>query len=175
MALTLFIESYTYTPQPYEAYHQQAWYEPDSIVTQTGGYTGLATIGVGYDIGKYYRTDVIAGYVPEIVGGEDLWSLSWKNTFVAPKMGRIEPYLGLNLLYSFDDDTYVTLPEQYPRGYYPTTALRTAAYIGVSDLSGLYAELTTLDHYMEAYVRSDGELNYWEIGTYAIGYRWRLQ
>ena len=50
------------------------------VVSQTAGYVGFVSAGAGAEIGNYWSTDLIAGFVPESVGGEDLWSLTWKNT-----------------------------------------------------------------------------------------------
>jgi hypothetical protein len=147
---------------------------PDYAVTQVGGYVGAHTLGLGYDINKYYQAGAIIGYVPSFLAKEDLWSLTWKNSIGFYKHTGITPYVGTSLIYSFDSDTFVELPDQYPRGYYAATALRAAPYVGAQykyERNVFYAEYTSLDHYLESYVRSDGELKFHEVITYAIGYR----
>jgi hypothetical protein len=146
-------------------------------VTQVGGYVGLLTSGVGYDINHAYQTEAILGYTPWIVGGKDLFSLAWKNSLKFQKFNGFTPYIGINLLYSFDNNTFVEQPSKYPANYYPPTGLRLAPYIGLQykeDKHAVYFELTSLDHYLETYVRSDNQLQLHEITTYGFGYRFDL-
>lgn len=161
------VETHPYTGKNYSLL-------PDYIVTQTGGYVGFTTLGVGYDINKHYQTDIVLGYVPALVGGENLWSLTWKNSMKLKTHYGITPYVGASLLYSFDRSTFVKLPDRYPRKYYPPTGLRVAPYMGLqykNKKHALFFELTSLDHYLEAYIRSDGALHLKEVVTYGVGYK----
>lgn len=154
-------------------YAEEEWYVPDYTVGQSAGYVGLLAGGVGYQVNDRHSVDLLLGYTPQIVAGEEsVWSLAIKNSLrIAYPI-----YVGLNILYAFDEEddsgTFVELPSKYPRRYYASTAIRTALYLGMDVVYEghlFYFEVTSLDLYMETYLRSDLELDLKEVSTWSIG------
>lgn len=151
------------------------------VSTYTGGYLGFASIGLGVvSPEKSYQANAVLGYVPSIVGGENLWSLSVRGdvSFTSWQNGDIRLYGGAGLLTSLDKDTFILLPSKYPSGYYPSTGLLFSPYVGtewmISNRSALCLEVTSLDFYLELYVRNPDYLTIRDITTYGIGYKYYL-
>jgi hypothetical protein len=75
-----------------------------SGVFQTAGYAGLASFGLGFDYSRF-SSDILLGYVPESVGGEELWSLTCKLNLtlfdIKNRDTQYGIYIGVILLYSF--------------------------------------------------------------------------
>ena len=151
------------------------WYAPDRVVSQYGGFIGYLSLGVEYNLNERYSTSMIGGYVPEAIGGEDLWSIAWKNNLNLTNDTPYVPYVGAGLVYSLDKDTYVTLPSQYPEGYYTPTAYYFIFYTGLNvQIEGrhsLYFELSTLDYYLEVKGRDLYRVSWQDICTWGIGYK----
>lgn len=149
---------------------------PTHITTQVGGYVGLLTAGAGYEY-KNYTTDLLVGYVPAFIGGEALYSVTWKNQVDVYEWMysdiSIAPYFGISTIISLDDDSH--LPAEVPAGYYPNTNVMWAPYLGVTRTSGshsLFFEFTSLDFYLEAKVRNEDYLTWQDVTTYGFGYRY---
>jgi hypothetical protein len=147
-------------------------YEPDSLVVQSGSYVGATAVGVSYNIDTYYHPEFIVGYTPSLIAKYDILSLSMKNTFYT-LVQEVKPYIGHQFMHlPFDSDVFILTPSRYPKDYYPSTAIRSAPYIGV-EYNSFYLEFSSLDLYLETYVRSDYNMKLHEIGTYGIGYRFK--
>lgn len=151
------------------------------LVQQTGSYSGFFTGGIGYET-PYYTPEVLVGYVPSVVGGEDIYSITSKNSFhynmcmAVPLARCIRPYAGLSFVFSlFDSDTWIKQPDQYPDGYYPPNGVRTAPFVGLelitSGKHSLYIEAAALDLYLETWVRSDGAMDIRDASTYGFGWK----
>jgi hypothetical protein len=166
---------------------------PAYIMTQTGGYMGVATLGAGWEVGKgplSFEVDLQAGYSPAFVTEESLFQLDSKlewhpfggNSIELPvgdRSIRIDPiYLALGLIYGMHKNLFVKVPSQYPEeGYYPPTARRLAPSLGLSATYGLntvFLELTTLDVQIGALFRDSAYLD-WDsfksMGTWGAGYK----
>ena len=78
-----------------------------------------------------------------------------------------------------DADTYVTLPEQYPRGYYPATGYYFIPYGGLEvgnwQNISLYAELSTLDYHTEMIFRGKNKIPVEELVSWGFGVRLYLK
>ena len=48
------------------------------VVQQTGSYSGMFTLGLGYKT-AFYTPEILFGYVPKKFGGEELFSFSIKH------------------------------------------------------------------------------------------------
>jgi hypothetical protein len=154
------------------------------LLAQTGSYSGALTLGLGYQK-SYFTGEVMAGYVPEKLGGEDLYSASFKSIFhpnsCAPIIVRCtRVYGGVNVVLSlFDSDTFILQPSQYPAGYYPPNGVRAAIFAGLEFFTSgnysFYAEISSLDLYLETWVRSDYKMSIESVTTYGIGYKINLR
>lgn len=119
----------------------------DYMVLQTGGYLGFVTVGVGMDFERH-KVDMLIGYVPESIGGIEIMQLDFKYDWHPFKAIQLETpyenisidpyYLGFSIIYGHHDDLFVELPDQYPSGYYPPTALRYTLNAGTSLRHGRY-------------------------------------
>ena len=148
---------------------------PDYVVSETGGYVGFYSIGIGYTYFDLFNYELIYGYVPDIIGGEELELVTLRY--------YVESYgvrLGLGGVFSLrDNDTFNRLPSQYPKGYYPATGMYSTLFLGyehdIDNRLKVFAEITTLDYYLEAASRSGGYLELYELGTYGLGVKYALQ
>lgn len=151
------------------------------VSSYSGGYLGFLSLGTGLvSEGGKYSGEGILGYVPSFVGGEDLWSLTLRGDYSFAKIEEknMRFYSGIGIIQSFDKDTFIFLPKRYPKGYYPSTGLFFAPYLGVEWLfkenEALTFEITTLDFYLELYARNSSHIRLREIINYGIGYRFHL-
>lgn len=113
----------------------------DYMLLQSGGYLGFIAMGIGMDFERH-KIGMMIGYVPENIGGVEITQLDFKYDWhpfqaipftISDKNTWIDPYyIGLSLIYGEHDDLYLELPEQYPSGYYPSTALRYTLNVGAS-------------------------------------------
>lgn len=165
-----------FTPPPID--EEKKWYVPDRAVSQYGGLIGFLSLGVEYDVNEQYSTSVLGGFVSKEVGGENLWSAAWKNSLNLVNDTQYTPYIGVGLLYSFDDDTFVQLPSQYPGGYYPPTAHYFMLYTGISmqieKKHSVYLEFSTLDYYLEVKGRDFYGVPWEDVSTWGVGYKFDL-
>jgi hypothetical protein len=108
---------------------------------QTGGYIGLATVGLGVELfDGVWRNEMLYGHVPASVAGSAQDSLAWKTDarapvieFVhggAPAARWIPAYGGGGLIYNLSRRVFARLPEEYPAKYYPSTALHWELHLG---------------------------------------------
>lgn len=144
-----------------------------SLVVQAYGYAGDLAVGVDIpsDSGKFHFTTLL-GIAQQQVSGKNHGVLTLKGTWhpfsvtlhknpegVDTKWESV--YTGLSLI-MFDtlfsdhdeDQVYYELPDKYPSGYYPPTAITGALNIGTSLVSGkttLYAEVVITMQGLDAY------------------------
>ena len=161
---------------------RKPFYVPDTVVMQTAGYLGALSVGAGYQVTSRYSLDIGFGYTPKSLGGKAIRSISVKNSFdLLPWVTQSAPEwsfnLGLGALFGLDRDLFFILPKQYPRYYYPPTALRGLLFgsFGYTFDSGVlcYLEWSLHDSEIAGYVRSP-YANPDDIGSYGIGVRWPL-
>lgn len=165
----------------------RAWYVPDYVSTQSGGYVGYLSAGAGYWLSAKWDTEFLLGYVPESEGGEEIWQATWKNSihpfkyrFGGRGKNRKEisvPYIGAAIIYGFDDDLFFEPPGRYPEGYYPPTAIHTVLSFGASARlrsHGVFVEGAVLDAGLRAYFRNFDHLSIRDVMSLAAGYRFYL-
>lgn len=141
------------------------WYEPEHAKLQLAGNIGFLSPGVGWAWGRL-EGDVFLGWVPEAIGGADVFSvtgkLGWTPWSVRAGGWSLRPLtLALQLTYTFGDQYFVV-----PRFPFTPTALRSGVALG-AELArrvgrrsvGLYAEAVALDL----------GLGYWLSNTRALG------
>jgi hypothetical protein len=159
---------------------------PDFAKLQSGGYSGTATLGLGYSAFEdRLNVAFLYGYVPAS-SGRSVQSLHFLLSFRAIELGSralrwLPFYTGLGALCTWGDGYFLIVPKRYPTGYYYPTALRFTAHIG-SELDwllansafhrhGVYAELTTLDVFAFEYLKNPVLVDVTDIVSTSLGYR----
>lgn len=158
-----------------------AWL-PDSAVTQHAGYAGYIAVGFGYEWRDTWTADLMYGYTPQELAGEVVHSWTLKSVAYLFSVGqrefvRARPYLGLSINYSPDDELFVRLPHQYPKGYYPATAIRPALVGGIEfriqNQLAVGVEFAVLDSEL-AYFTDSKEFDPSQMGSSGLSVRWLL-
>ncbi len=167
----------------------QSWYLPDYAKLQFAGNLGLLSVGIGYLVlDDRWQTELFYGYLPASVGGVDVHTLAWKNSFVLlyarlPYDLVLSPLvIGLGVQIELGGRSFLATPEQYPDDYYTwPTALHFAPYLGMMlhrDLSlwddrfkgfSVYWELGTIDRYLKQWAASGHHVSFLEIWNLALG------
>ncbi|WP_218110134.1 hypothetical protein [Oligoflexus tunisiensis] len=109
---------------------------PNSAITQHAAYAGYLAAGFGYEWRDTWALDLLYGYTPPELAGEAVHSWTLKSLAYMGAIGsrdtvRLRPYMGLSVNYSPDSELFLQVPDRYPRGYYPASALRPALVGGV--------------------------------------------
>ena len=167
LSVTCLVISKACLSSPQEADESKETRIPNNyFVAQTAGYLGFIAMGMGRDYQRH-TISALLGYVPEGIGGVEIWQLSLKyewHPFTAIPLEdqrnntKLNPfYIGMSLIYGMHNDLFVDEPGQYPDGYYPPTALRSTLNMGVSLIYGkkytLFVEYAALDTGLVAYVK----------------------
>ncbi len=166
------------------------WYVPDFARLQTGGFVGMAALGIGYAaFDDVLNFSAHYGFTPAERAGQDVHAASFE-VLVRPvdvRVGafRLVPvYLGPGLLHVWGDGFFSTVPGRYRHidsSYYPPTALHWTARLGVEldyvpesgvfERHGIYYEATALGTYVSAYLDNHEGLSALDVFGGAVGYR----
>lgn len=167
-------------------------FTPDSIFFQTAGFVGFVAAGPNWKITDSNELTLLIGYLPESVGGVEIWHATIKyewHPFSDKHIGspngddyKINPlHIGVSAIYGYHKNLFkiTRSPSQYPSNYYPPTALRFALNIGTSikvDNLTMFLEYSALDVGLDAYIRDQKyfmeNYNYWGlegIGSLGLG------
>lgn len=158
---------------------------PDHAKLQFAGDIGFLSAGPGWSWWKgKAETDLLAGWVPEAIGGDDLFTLTAKQTFLPWRLAwdsgwRVEAItFGLFAAYTFGEDYWLFQPGHYPDGYYTySTALRLGLFAGGGagfELSGetrldFYYELLTTDFALYAHLENPDVVPFFHAFNLALG------
>ncbi len=155
---------------------------PDSAITQHAAYAGYLAVGFGYEWRDSWALDLLYGYTPVELAGQAVHSWTLKPTAYLGSIGskqtiKVQPYLGLSIHYSPDDELFVRLPSQYPKGYYTATAFRPALVGGlefrIRNSVAVGFEFAVLDSEL-AYWRDSQSFDASEMGSGGLSVRWLL-
>ena len=163
---------------------------PHHLKLQFAGGIGLASIGVGYTSRKdKVEYDLYYGYVPPLVGGVRIHSLSAKLTWAPVPLINLNKIsvkpltTGLVVNYNFGKQYFGFKPEFYPFNYYGyPTNIHLATFIGGAvdhkyikrhtlKKIGLYYELITYDVELLSYVNNRRSLGLSDIFSLSLGIR----
>ncbi len=145
---------------------------PDHLKFQYAGNMGFISIGTGYSIlGGHVHSDVFYGYAPISRCGEHIHQITWKNT-VLPGSIRLSKRIqwtpvaaGAHLSCKVGNnnrETWVILPNRYPKNYYPPTAVHLLLTVGTcfdyripgsSRRAGMFLEAGTTALYLRNWLR----------------------
>ena len=142
----------------------KSWYIPDYTKIQFAGNIGFLSAGIGYKIFKgHLYSDLMYGYVPSSFSKAEIHIITQKNTFPIfnkkIKNLTISPITGFTLSFETGGNSFLILPDKYPKGYYGTNAFHFTFFVGGKlhkdfnkqlKIKGidLYAELGTVDTYL---------------------------
>jgi hypothetical protein len=151
---------------------------PDHASLQLAGNIGFLSPGAGWTLGRRVEGDVFFGWVPEAVGGADIFSLTGKLAW-SPWRPASGPWtfrpltLALQLTYTLGDQ-YVLVPEDE----FTPTALRSGIAIGAAvgrrvgpRSVAVYAELVALDVGLVYWLSDPDALGPEDVFSLALGVR----
>jgi hypothetical protein len=154
------------------------WYAPDHAKLQLAGNIGFLSPGLGYAWGRRLEGDLFFGWVPEAIGGADIFSLTGKLLFAPWTLGSgrwsLRPITAaLQVTYTFGDQYFVV-----PEFEFTPTALRGGIALGAearrrvgTRTVGLYGELVALDLGLVHWLSNRDALGPAEVFSAAFGVR----
>ncbi len=144
---------------------KKSWYLPDYGKIQFAGNIGFFSVGFGYQfLNNRLYSELLYGYVPESISkAEKIHTITIKNTF--PILNKeiktiiLSPITGFTASLETGNNSFLILPDKYPKGYYSTNAFHFTLFIGAKvhknfinsktiKGSDLYFELGTVDTYL---------------------------
>lgn len=163
------------------------WFVPDHGKLQLAGQIGFLSPGIGYELaGRRIHLDLLFGWVPEAVAGDDIYPLTGKLTYApwslnAGSRWRVEPMrAALQLTYTFGSQYFTRLSDRYPSGYYDLpSAWHTGVALGAAVARrargerrrevGLYWELVALPLQLREWRKNPDVLDANDIFSFAVG------
>lgn len=149
---------------------------------QTGGYAGFATLGLGVEgYNRHVRGELLYGYVPPAFAGSQQHILGFKTDvafppFTVANTGEwVVAYLGGGLLYNLSPKVFVKLPDNYPKKYYPSTALHWEAHLGTELRFGQHGGYLEANMHELAWLAVYDNPRYFgieDLMTYTVGYKY---
>jgi hypothetical protein len=155
---------------------------PNSAITQHAAYAGYLAAGFGYEWRDTWALDLLYGYTPQELAGEAVHSWTLKSVAYVASIGsrdtvRLRPYMGLSVNYSPDSELFLRVPQHYPPGYYPASAIRPAVIGGlefrVQNQLAVGFEFAVLDSEL-AYLRDARTFDPEYMGSSGLSVRWLL-
>lgn len=163
---------------------------PDYVSLQTGGYTGFATLGLGFKWGAIWDIEGQVGHTPKELAGKDLTTFDLKGRWSPIRYSfgqvlKVGSYLGAGVLYSNSKENFLLLPKQYPDNYYEPSAIKWLFTCGTqirahqSFLSNtnvlssleLFVDYTYTDMELVKYYNNQKYLDFSDLGSYGFGIR----
>lgn len=166
------------------------WLRPDHFTLNYAGSIGLIALGPGYQVFKNKANlDLLYGYVPENLGGNEIHSITSKfsyypwNLSISENIKSKPVYFGTYLNYSLGDDYFFssTSSDKYVDAYYTwSSALRVGFNIGTQiDLSfkkgkkkshySFYFEVGSYDLALSSYLNNLEHLNLGDALKFGVG------
>ena len=163
----------------------KAWFLPGYAKIQFAGNIGFFSVGFGYQfLNNHLYSELLYGYVPvSISKAEKIHTITIKNTFpiFTKKINKIalSPITGFTASFETGNNSFLKLPDKYPKGYYSTNAFHFTFFIGtlvhkdfinskIINGADLYFELGTVDTYLW-YATISKEVKINKIFSFAIG------
>jgi hypothetical protein len=189
IALFCFVTSITLAQDSTAAKPRPKWYIPDALDLQYAGSIGFLSAGAGYDIiHKKASIDILFGYLPRAIGGNDISTITLKFTALPWKIRAgdnttIYPVtVGTFFSYTMGEKYSSDLPSWYPDGYYWwSEAVRVNIFVGgkvrhkfSKNIWEAYYEVGTNELKLVSYVQNTGYLTVWDILHAGAGVRFYL-
>ena len=185
LPIVLFFFTQTNAQEP-SIVKDKSWYVPDYVKVQFAGNIGLVSVGAGYQIfNKVLYSELLYGYVPSTVSNaERIHLLTINNSFpiYRKEIGKnltITPIAGFTTSYQIGTNSFTTLPDIYPEGYYVPNAFHFTLFGGAmvhkdfensKFIKGVdfYAELGTVETYLW-YTITSSEVSFSDVFSTSIG------
>ncbi len=185
LIISLFFLSTVFAQQDSISIKNRAWYIPDYVKVQFAGNIGFFSVGIGYKtFHNHVHSELLYGYVPASISkAKQIHIITIKNTLPlhTKKLKRVtlSPVTGLALSFETGNNSFLLLPNKYPKGYYYTNAFHFTFFVGPSihrnfnnlniiKGASLYFELGTVDTYLW-YAITSKEVELYNIFSSAIG------
>jgi len=165
---------------------ERAWYVPDHAKLQLAGNIGFLSPGAGYALARgRLELDLFLGWVPEAVGGRDIWSvtgkLSWLPWTAHARGWTFQPLTtAVQLTNTFGEHFFIREPAGFPRGYHILpTALRAGFAVGGTarapwrglERASFYYELVAVDVMLAFWFSNRSALGLDDVVSLALGVR----
>lgn len=152
--------------------------KPDSWHMHFFGYRGLINLGLGYDVSQWFKSGFSLGFTPQD-NGDNRFQLNFSHEFHAPpKNSLVSPFAGFTVLYGLGSDLFIELPEEYPSGYYPPSALRASLDLGLKIFAGisnhLIIQYSILDSEIAPLANSYQSIGDIDFGSWLLGWELKL-
>ncbi|GAL85697.1 hypothetical protein MYP_2926 [Sporocytophaga myxococcoides] len=134
---------------------------PRVYTLQYAGNLGFLSGGLGYSLIKdKVRVGLFYGYVPKIFSTKAIHTIALKGTLnlFKSRAGQDKLYIGTTFNMETGNNSFLKLPDKYPKGYYQTNAFHFTIFTGVKSyfavqdrkLKGVepYIECGTVDTYL---------------------------
>ncbi len=163
---------------------EETMLSPEYGVAQFAGQIGYLSAGAGRSFHDgVVEADLLFGYAPAWVVGEDVYALALKarylysSHYVAGQ--RLTPYLGLGLNYYHGEQYRIRTSDDYPEKYYTYYAWHLMPHLGlnVTPQDGgtqgvsVYVEAGVLDSYLLDYLNSTEYLSPLDLFSVSLGLR----
>lgn len=160
----------------------------DYMNVQFAGNIGFLSVGIGNRfLDDLYALEIYYGYTPRLVSEVAISTVAVKNNLTPSRWmlfnHTIEPYIGLGVLYSFNQRYDPNWADDVPDNYYYQYSFHLIGYGGVSVMYpvkdpsatirafGGYVEVGTVDAYLIDYLSDNEALRLQDIGNIALGIR----
>jgi hypothetical protein len=106
------------------------------IRLQYAGNIGMVSAGIGLiDMNKDFHSYVFYGYLPESINGASVHTFGIKPSFkfASSKISHVADvnyYTGITLFYNNANNTYLSYPDYFQKGYYKQMAIRSSLFLG---------------------------------------------
>ncbi len=157
-------------------YNERSPFRPDHLKGQFAGNIGFISAGFGYEsFGGKLSSDLLLGYVPEFIGNATIFTIVQKNTIRGKNLRikhlqHVYPLAGFSINVETGNNSFLTLPDYYPNGYYSTNAVTFSFFAGAAYQGKVrtnsffkqieyYAEVGTLGTYIYYNIKRKEYLN----------------
>jgi len=161
------------------------WYRPDYAKIQFAGNIGFLSVGFGYQFfNNHLCSEILYGYVPASISkAKEIHTITLKNTFQVfnreIRAITLSPITGFTVSYETGNNSFLKLPDKYPKDYYSTNAFHLTLFIGAKvhkDITNskiikgidFYFEVGMVDTYLLYAIKSK-EVKINQIFSSAIG------
>lgn len=107
---------------------------PRVYTLQYAGNLGFVSGGLGYSLLKdKVRVGLFYGYVPKVFSTKAIHTLALKGTLnvFKSRAGQDKLYIGTTFNMETGNNSFLKLPDKYPKGYYQTNAFHFTVFTGV--------------------------------------------
>jgi hypothetical protein len=164
---------------------KKAWYIPDYAKIQFAGNIGLLSAGIGYEVANnVLYSELLYGFVPgSISNTENIHLITLKNTFpiFTKEIGafKISPIAGFTTSLETGNNSFLVLPDKYPKGYYVPSAIHFTIFAGglihkefknqeVFKGADFYVEVGTVETYLW-FAATSKEVTFNDVFSSSIG------